>query len=75
MSSTRQISGAVRRALMLSAAAATASLPALAQVKPEAAPQVETIVVTGSRIPQVQIESPSPLTSVTQEAIQQSGVT
>jgi iron complex outermembrane recepter protein len=74
MSSTRQIRGAVRRALMLSAAAATAS-PALAQVAPEAAPPVETIVVTGSRIPQVQIESPSPVTSVTQEAIQQSGVT
>ena len=35
MSNTRQISGAVRRALMLSAAAATASLPAVAQVKPD----------------------------------------
>jgi len=75
MSSTRQISGAVRRALMLSAAAATASLPAVAQVKPEEAPQVETIVVTGSRIPQAQLESVSPVTSISSEAIQQTGVT
>jgi len=75
MSSTRQIRGAVRRALMLSAAAATASLPAVAQVKPEEAPQVETIVVTGSRIPQAQLESVSPVTSISSEAISQTGVT
>jgi len=75
MSSPSQIRGAVRRALMLSAAAATASLPAVAQVKPEAAPQVETIVVTGSRIPQAQLESASPVTSISSEAISQTGVT
>jgi iron complex outermembrane receptor protein len=76
MSSTKQISRAVRRTLMLSAAAATASLPAMAQVAPAPEPaQVETIVVTGSRIPQTQLESVSPVTSVTSEAIQQTGVT
>src|SRR5437762_1336262 len=57
MSSTREISGGVGGARVLSAAAATASLPAVAQVKPEEAPQVETIVVTGSRIRQAQLES------------------
>ena len=75
MSSSNQIGSAVRRALMFSAVAAAASLPALAQTKPPAAPEVETITVTGSRIPQQQLESVSPVTSVTSEAIQQTGVT
>lgn len=78
MSSTGQIRGAVRRALMvsLSAAAATTSLPAMGQTAP--APEnnpVETIVITGSRIPQPQVEAASPVTSINNEAIQQSGVT
>jgi outer membrane receptor protein involved in Fe transport len=81
MSTTKQISRAVRRALMLSvgaAAATAASLPAMGQAAPAPAPesaQVETIVITGSRIPQPQLESVSPVTSINNVAIQQSGVT
>ena len=81
MSSTNQIGSAVRRALMLGAVAATASLPALAQTKPDATtstaagPEVETIVVTGSRIPQPALESVSPVTSVGAEEIAQTGFT
>ena len=65
MSSTSQIGSAVRRALMFSAVAASANLPALAQTKPEAAPaaaaapaaEITEVVVTGSRIPQPQLEA------------------
>jgi iron complex outermembrane receptor protein len=81
MSSTSQIGTAVRRALMCGALAASASLPALAQTKADAAAAspptgaIEEVVVTGSRIPQPQLESVSPVTTVSQEAIQQSGAT
>ena len=74
MSSSSQISRAVRRALVLGAVAATGSLSAVAQqaAKPV---EVETITVTGSRIPQPQIESASPVTTISAESIQQTGVT
>jgi len=78
MSKTSQIGTAVRRALMFSAVAATANLPSMAQTKPDAAaaaPEVETVVVTGSRIPQPQLEAASPVTTVSSQAIQQTGST
>jgi iron complex outermembrane receptor protein len=81
MSSTSQIAVAVRRAVMFGAVAATASLPTLAQTKPEAGtatatePAIETVVVTGSRIPQPALEANSPLTTVSSEAIAQTGFT
>src|SRR5882724_9151922 len=75
MSSSSQISRAVRRALVLGAVAAAGALPAMAQEQPAKAAEVETVTVTGSRIPQPQIESASPVTSIGAEAIQQTGVT
>jgi len=63
MSSSSQISRAVRRALVLGAVAAVGGLPAMAQEQPAKAAEVETVTVTGSRIPQPQIESASPVTS------------
>ncbi len=75
MSSTSQIGIAVRRALVLGAVATSSSLPALAQNVPAPAPEVETITITGSRIPQPQLEAVSPVTSVNNLAIQQSGQT
>ena len=75
MSSSSQISRAVRRALVLGAVAAVGGLPAMAQEQPAKAAEVETVTVTGSRIPQPQIESASPVTSIGAEALQQTGVT
>src|SRR5213080_3965771 len=75
MSSSSQISRAVRQALVLGAVAAAGSLPAVAQEQAVKPVEVETITVTGSRIPQPQLESVSPVTTVNAEQIQQSGVT
>ncbi len=72
-SSSQQITRAVRRALVLSAVATTTGVPAMAQE--QQTPPVTTITITGSRIPQPQIESVSPVTSISNEAIQQTGVT
>lgn len=79
MSHSNQIGSAVRRALMLGAMAG-ASLPATAQTVPAAAAAatevpVQTVVVTGSRIPQPQLEAVSPVTSISNEALQQTGAT
>ena len=75
MSSSSQISRAVRQALVLGAVAAAGSLPAVAQEQAVKPVEVETITVTGSRIPQPQLESVSPVTTVGAEAFKQSGVT
>ena len=74
MSRSSQISRAVRQALVLGAVAATGSLPAMAQQAAKAV-EIETVTVTGSRIPQPQLESVSPVTTVSAEQIQQTGVT
>jgi len=37
--------------------------------------EIETVTVTGSRIPQPQLESVSPVTTINAEQIQQTGVT
>src|SRR5437763_4457383 len=75
MSSSSQIARAVRQALVLGAVAAAGSLPAVAQEQAAKPVEVETITVTGSRIPQPQLESASPVTTINAEQIQQSGVT
>jgi iron complex outermembrane receptor protein len=75
MSSSSQISRAVRHALVLGAVAAAGSLPAMAQEQAARAAEIETVTVTGSRIPQPQLESVSPVTSINAEQIQQTGVT
>jgi len=75
MSSSSQITRAVRRALVLGAVAAGAGAPALAQEPAKAEPAIETVTITGSRIPQPQLESVSPVTSIGAEAIRQTGVT
>ncbi len=79
---SREIAFAVRRALMLGAVAAAGtsavSLPAHAQEQTTAASgeevPVQTVTVTGSRIRRVDTETASPVYTIDQSAIQQSGV-
>jgi len=47
----------------------------MAQDQPAAADTITTVTVTGSRIPQPQIEAVSPVTSVSAEEIKQTGAT
>jgi len=72
-----QITRAVRRALVMSAVAAAglSSLPAYAQeqAQGEAAVDVATVVVTGSRIAREDFTAESPITVVTSQAIVESG--
>ena len=64
-----QSKNSLKMALLVGAATATAlSMTGTAQA-------VETVVVTGSRIPQAGLVSASPLTSVSSEAILQTGTT
>jgi iron complex outermembrane recepter protein len=80
MSSRSEVSRAVRHALFVGAVAGAGSLPAVAQQAPAAAAAaaeapIQTVTVTGSRIPQPQLEAVSPVASVNSEAIAQTGVT
>ncbi|MEP7244794.1 MAG: TonB-dependent receptor [Gammaproteobacteria bacterium] len=70
MSDNFRIRLAVRRALL--ASLATLALPAMAQDRP--AESVDTITVTGTRIQRQDYEAPSPLATVTAEAIQATGL-
>ncbi len=66
----------VRRVLLASTiiAGSVLTLPALAQTaSPAAEPEVEAIIVTGSRIASPTLTSPSPLQVITAEAIRESG--
>jgi len=70
-----EISRAVHRALMMSAvAAAGASLPLHAQDQDQTS-SVETVTVTGSRIPLPNLTSISPVTSISSEEIKMQGTT
>ena len=71
MERNSQIRRAVRQTLVMSAVATAATLPAHAQE----ADEVDTIVVTGSRIRAANLESTSPVTQVTAEDIATQGVT
>ena len=77
MTRNTEIARAVRYALLMGTvtAAAATSLPAAAQTQAQATEQETTplavVVVTGSRIPQPQLESVSPVTVVGSEEIAQ----
>src|SRR5688572_173165 len=71
MERNSQIRRAVRQTLVMSAVATAATLPAHAQE----ADEVDTIVVTGSRIRTANLEGTSPVTQVTAEDIATQGVT
>ncbi len=71
MERNSQIRRAVRQTLVMSAVAAAATLPAHAQE----AEEVDTIVVTGSRIRTANLEGTSPVTQVTSADIATQGVT
>lgn len=65
-------SNSLKTALLLGAATASAMSLASAAMAQE---QVETVVVTGSRIPQVGVYSSSPVTAVTNQEIKYEGTT
>ena len=69
MERNSQIRRAVRQTLVMSAVATAAALPAHAQE----ADEVDTIVVTGSRIAQPNLETTSPVTQVTADDIARAG--
>ena len=71
MERNNQIRRAVRQTLVMSAVATAATLPAHAQE----ADEVDTIVVTGSRIRTANLEGSSPVTQVTAADIATQGVT
>jgi iron complex outermembrane receptor protein len=74
-SNSTQITRAVRRALLLSAVAASAGLPAMAQETAGAPLQVTEVVVTGSRIQSPNVTSISPVTTVSAADIVATGLT
>jgi outer membrane receptor protein involved in Fe transport len=65
-----EVARAVRRALLMGAVAASASLAAHAQ---EQSTQVETVTVTGSRIVRQDFEAPSPVVTVDADTFKLSG--
>jgi len=68
-----QVAVGVRRALLLGALTSSAIVP-FAQAQ-EAASELDTVVVTGSRIKQANLDSSSPVTQVTAADIDAQGVT
>jgi iron complex outermembrane receptor protein len=75
--SSNQVSSAVRSALFLSAVAAATGAPAMAadaDAASEAAPAVQEVVVTGSRIQSTNLVSISPVTTVSATDIEQTGL-
>ena len=75
MSSTHTVALAVRRALMLGAISTAVVAPFAHAQNSADATALETIVVTGSRIKQANLESSSPVTQVTAADIEAQGVT
>jgi len=81
MTRNTEIARAVRHVLVMGTVtvAAATSLPATAQTQAQTTEQdttpLATVVVTGSRIPQPQLESVSPVTVVGSEEIAQTGTT
>ncbi|HEY0683966.1 MAG TPA: TonB-dependent receptor [Steroidobacter sp.] len=71
MSTSTSIRRAVRYVLLSGASAATVVLPAQAQ---QEEPAITEVIVTGSRIPQPNLTSISPVTAVTSEQIKIEGV-
>jgi len=75
MSSTHTVALAVRRALMFGAISTAVVAPFAHAQDTAGAAELETIVVTGSRIKQANLESSSPVTQVTAADIEAQGVT
>ncbi len=75
MSSTHTVALAVRRALMFGAISTAVVAPFAHAQDTAGATELETIVVTGSRIKQANLESSSPVTQVTAADIEAQGVT
>ena len=75
MSSTHTVALAVRRALMLGAISTAVVAPFAHAQNSADATALETIVVTGSRIKQANLDSSSPVTQVTAADIEAQGVT
>jgi iron complex outermembrane recepter protein len=73
MTSNREISRAVRRALVMSALTAAVSLPAFAQDQDQEAEDTQTITVTGTRIQRQDYVATSPLATVSSDAIEATG--
>ncbi|MEA3177462.1 MAG: hypothetical protein QOI59_985 [Gammaproteobacteria bacterium] len=74
--SSNQVTRAVRRALIMSAVAASAGAPALAQDQAASSSpaSVQEVIVTGSRIQSTNLVSISPVTTVTANDIEQTGL-
>src|SRR6187401_2753248 len=74
--SNQSVSAAVRRAL-LAAAVAAAGLPptvAFAQEQDTTQPAMEEVVVTGSILRRTDAETPSPVTILTAETLEERGI-
>jgi iron complex outermembrane receptor protein len=69
--SNRTVSAAVRRALFAAAVAATALPPTLAIADDE---PLEEVIVTGSILRRTDAETPSPVTVITSEELEQRGI-
>jgi iron complex outermembrane receptor protein len=63
----------IRRTLLTAAIATSSAVSVHAQQQPTETTQTETVVVTGSRIPRIDAETPSPVQVVSREAIEQAG--
>jgi len=74
--SSNQVTRAVRRALIMSAVAASAGAPAMAQDQAASSSpaSVQEVIVTGSRIQSTNLVSISPVTTVTANDIEQTGL-
>ena len=72
MTRNNETARAVRRALIASAVAATAVTTA-AQAQDQAAQDLSTVTITGSRIQSPNLQSISPVTAITAEALSQTG--
>jgi outer membrane receptor protein involved in Fe transport len=75
MSSTHTVALAVRRALMFGAISTAVVAPFAHAQDTAGATELDTVVVTGSRIKQANLESSSPVTQVTAADIESQGVT
>lgn len=75
MTRNSEIARAVRRTLVMSAVATAGITSMQAQAQDQAQQEVQTVTVTGSRIPQPTLTSISPVTAVNAAEIKESGAT
>jgi iron complex outermembrane receptor protein len=72
MTFNNEVARAVRRALLMSAVATSASVSIQAQ-EATPPPQVDTVIVTGSRIQRQDYEAPSPVVTIDSDTFKMSG--